>query len=372
MITKNGKILLLPGDGIGPEVNKALKEVINCINNFTNISLEVEEELVGGSSYDVHGTPLTDTVLKKTMDVDAVILGSVGGDKYDKLPFEVKPERALLKLRKELDLFANIRPAKVFDALTDASSLKREIIQGMDIIVLRELTGGIYFGEPRGINNLPDGQRQGINTEVYSTNEIIRLGKVGFEIAEQRKKIVHSVEKANVMESGILWREEIKKLHDEKYKHIFLHNMYADNCAMQLVKNPKQFDVIITGNLFGDILSDISAELTGSLGMLPSASLGNKINGKRRSLYEPVHGSAPDIAGKNIANPIAMILSFAMMLELSLKNVKISKLIESSIENVLNKGYRTKDIMQSEKNLVSTSDMGNLISQEIKKLSNNI
>ena len=372
MTTNNGKILLLPGDGIGPEVSKALKEVIECINNITDNSFEVEEELVGGSSYDLHGTPLTDSVLKKTMDVDAVILGSVGGEKYDQLPFEVKPERALLKLRKELDLYANIRPAKVFNALADASSLKSEIVKGMDIIVLRELTGGIYFGEPRGIRNLPDGQRQGINTEVYSTNEIIRLGKVGFEIAEQRKKVVHSVEKANVMESGILWREEIKKLHDEKYKNISLHNMYADNCAMQLVKNPKQFDVIVTGNLFGDILSDISAELTGSLGMLPSASLGDSVNGKRKALYEPVHGSAPDIAGKNIANPIAMILSFAMMLELSFKKIKIAKLIEASIESVLGKGYRTKDILQADKNLVSTSDMGNLISEEIKILSKNI
>mgnify|MGYP005737627585 FL=1 len=235
--------------------------------------------------------------------------------------------------------------------------------------MLRELTGGIYFGEPRGIRKLPDGQREGINTEVYTTNEIVRLGKVGFEIAEQRKKIVHSVEKANVMESGILWREEIMKLHNEKYKHIDLSNMYADNCAMQLVKQPKQFDVIITGNLFGDILSDISAELTGSLGMLPSASLGDEVNGKRKALYEPVHGSAPDIAGKNIANPIAMILSFAMFLKLSLKNNKASELIESSVENVLGKGYRTKDIMQSGKNLVTTSDMGSLISEEIKNLS---
>ena len=369
MKNSEGKILLLPGDGIGPEVNKALKDVINSVDSNTAINIEVEEDLVGGASYDKHNTPLTDDVLKKAISADAVILGSVGGYQYDKLPFEVKPERALLKLRKELDLYANIRPAKVFDALKDASSLKSDIVEGMDIIVLRELTGGIYFGEPRGIRKLPDGQREGINTEVYTTNEIVRLGKVGFEIAEQRKKIVHSVEKANVMESGILWREEVMKLHNEKYKHIDLSNMYADNCAMQLVKQPKQFDVIITGNLFGDILSDISAELTGSLGMLPSASLGDEVNGKRKALYEPVHGSAPDIAGKNIANPIAMILSFAMFLKLSLKNNKVSELIESSVENVLGKGYRTKDIMQSGKNLVTTSDMGSLISEEIKNLS---
>ncbi len=372
MKNKKENILLLPGDGIGPEVNKALKAVINSIDKYLDERFNIEEGLIGGASYDVLGVPLSDEILKKAIKADAVILGSVGGPKYDQLPFNMRPERALLKLRKELDLYANIRPAKVFNSLKDASSLKSEIVEDMDIIVLRELTGGIYFGEPRGIENLPDGQRKGVNTEVYSTNEIIRLGKVGFEIAEQRKKMVHSVEKANVMESGILWREEISKVHKNNYSHISLAHMYADNCAMQLVKNPKQFDVIITGNLFGDILSDISAELTGSLGMLPSASLGDEVNGRRKALYEPVHGSAPDIAGDNLANPIAMIMSYAMMLKLSFKNGKISKLIEQSVENILEKGYRTKDIMQQESKLLSTSDMGSIICEEIKTLSKDI
>ena len=365
----NRKLLVLPGDGIGPEVVGQVLRVIDWFGAKRSLSFDLQEGLVGGAAYDAHGTPLTDETLSDALSADAVLFGSVGGPKYDELPFELKPERGLLRLRKEMDLFANLRPAMVFDAMVDSSTLKKEVIEGLDILILRELTGGIYFGEPRGIRKLPDGQREGINTEIYTTNEIVRLGKVGFEIAEQRKKIVHSVEKANVMESGILWREEIMKLHNEKYKHIDLSNMYADNCAMQLVKQPKQFDVIITGNLFGDILSDISAELTGSLGMLPSASLGDEVNGKRKALYEPVHGSAPDIAGKNIANPIAMILSFAMFLKLSLKNNKVSELIESSVENVLGKGYRTKDIMQSGKNLVTTSDMGSLISEEIKNLS---
>ena len=366
---KKRKILLLAGDGIGPEVINEVKKVIQWFNSNKSLDFEIDQDLAGGSSYDKHGTPITDEVFYKALESEVVMLGAVGGPKWDDLDFSKKPERALLKLRKELKLFANLRPAICFEQLVDASTLKPEIVSGLDIMIVRELTGGIYFGEPRGIRKLPDGQREGINTEVYTTNEIVRLGKVGFEIAEQRKKIVHSVEKANVMESGILWREEIMKLHNEKYKHIDLSNMYADNCAMQLVKQPKQFDVIITGNLFGDILSDISAELTGSLGMLPSASLGDEVNGKRKALYEPVHGSAPDIAGKNIANPIAMILSFAMFLKLSLKNNKVSELIEFSVENVLGKGYRTKDIMQSGKNLVTTSDMGSLISEEIKNLS---
>ncbi len=372
MSKKEGKILLLPGDGIGPEVSNALKILINGIEKYTSCKFEIDEDLIGGASYDKHGVPITDTVLKKAKNVDSVILGSVGGPKYDSLSFEDRPERGLLKLRKELDLYANIRPAKVFTSLKDASSLKSKIIEGMDIIVLRELTGGIYFGEPRGIIDLEEGGRKGINKEVYTTSEIVRVGRVGFEIASQRKKIVHSVEKANVMESGILWREEIKNLQETEFHNISLKNMYADNCAMQLVRNPNQFDVIVTGNLFGDILSDISAELTGSLGMLPSASLGDKINNKRKSLYEPVHGSAPDIAEKNIANPIAMILSFSMLLDLTLQNKAVSSLVEEAVENVLEKGYRTKDIMQHDKKLVSTTDMGSLINEEFILLSNKI
>ena len=371
MNNKNGKILILPGDGIGPEVNKTLLKLINCVNKYTIYNFDIEEGLIGGASYDKYGAPITNKLLERANNVDAVILGSVGGPKYDSLPFELKPERGLLKLRKELDLYANIRPAKVFNALKDASSLKSEIIEGMDFIVLRELTGGIYFGEPRGIEKLEDGQRKAVNTEVYTTNEILRLAKVGFEIAMERKGIVHSVEKANVMESGILWREEVKKLHESKFSSISLLNMYADNCAMQLVRKPSQFDVIITGNLFGDILSDISAELTGSLGMLPSASLGDKINNKRKALYEPVHGSAPDIAGKNIANPIAMIMSFSMMLEYSFYDQITSKMIEKSVENVLEDGFRTRDIYQDGTKEVSSSDMGTLICEEFKHLSSN-
>lgn len=368
MIIKS-KLLLLPGDGIGPEICSALKLTINSLNKISKFDFEVSEDLIGGSSYDKHKHPITEKVIEKARKVDAVLLGAVGGKKYETLPFEKRPERGLLKLRKDLDLFANIRPAKVFDALSEASSLKSEIVKGMDVVVLRELTGGIYFGEPRGIEIIEDGQRKGINTEVYFSKEITRLGRVGFEIASKRKKLVHSVEKANVMESGVLWREEISKLKETEYPNIELQNMYADNCAMQLVKNPKQFDVIVTGNLFGDILSDISAELTGSLGMLPSASLGEKkANKKRFSLYEPVHGSAPDIANKNIANPIAMILSFAMYMNYSLNEKNISILIENAIGNILNKGYRTKDIFKDGDKLVNTSDMGLLISEEIMKL----
>ncbi len=372
-MNKKAKILLLPGDGIGPEVSEELKKIIDCLEINSNISFEVDEDLVGGASYDVHGLPVTENVIAKAKNVDAVILGAVGGEKYDKLPFDSRPERGLLKIRKSLDLFANIRPAKVFNSLSEASSLKKEIVENMDIIVLRELTGGIYFGEPRGIENIGKNLRRGINTEVYQTNEILRLGKVGFEIAKKRKKLIHSVEKANVMETGILWREEINKQGSESFPEIKIVNMYADNCAMQLVRNPKQFDVIVTGNLFGDILSDISAELTGSLGMLPSASLGdvNPEKNKRLALYEPVHGSAPDIAGKNIANPIAMILSFAMFLNHSLDEKKLSEYIENAVENVLNKGYRTNDIMQSKLQQVSTKEMGDLIEKELKIMVSN-
>ncbi|MDC3024221.1 3-isopropylmalate dehydrogenase [Alphaproteobacteria bacterium] len=362
-------LLLLPGDGIGPEVCKPVKKIINCLNNFTKIEFSIEEDLVGGCSYDEHKFPITDKVISKAKASDGILLGSVGAPKYESLPFDLRPERGLLKLRKELDLFANIRPAKVFNSLANASSLKPDIVKNMDIVVLRELTGGIYFGEPRGIFELEDGQKKGINTEVYTTNEIVRLGRIGFEIASLRNKNVHSVEKANVMESGVLWREEISKLHSKEFDYINLNHMYADNCAMQLVKNPKQFDVIVTGNLFGDILSDISAELTGSLGMLPSASLGEIGESKRRkSLYEPVHGSAPDIAGKNIANPIAMILSLAMFCNYTLKNNTLSNQIENAVEKALENGYRTKDIMQEHCSLLSTTDMGDIVTESLKKV----
>ncbi len=308
------KILVLPGDGIGPEAMQQVYRVIDWLAKKRSVSFDVSEGLCGGASIDVHGIPLTDETMADAMNADAVLLGAVGGPKWDSLPFEIKPERALLRLRKEMDLFANLRPALVFDALAEASTLKTDLVKGLDIMILRELTGGVYFGEPRGIETLPDGTRRGINTQVYTTPEIQRIAHVAFDLARKRNRRVTSVEKANVMESGILWREEVIKVH-EGYADVKLDHMYADNCAMQLVRAPKQFDVILTDNLFGDILSDCAAMLTGSLGMLPSASLGSAdANGKRRAMYEPVHGSAPDIAGKDIANPLATILSFSMML----------------------------------------------------------
>ncbi|MGY9005247.1 MAG: 3-isopropylmalate dehydrogenase, partial [Alphaproteobacteria bacterium] len=298
-----------------------------------------------------------------------VLLGAVGGPKWEKLPFEFQPERGLLRLRKDMELFANLRPAIVFDALAEASSLKTELVSGLDILILRELTGGVYFGEPRGITDLPNGERRGVNTQVYDTYEIIRIGKIAFELAAKRDSRVCSVEKANVMESGVLWREEITKLHDAEYPNIALSHMYADNCAMQLVRAPKQFDVIVTDNLFGDMLSDCAAMLTGSLGMLPSASLGAEdATGRRKALYEPVHGSAPDIAGENKANPLATILSHAMMLRYSFDLGDEADLVENAVKGVLSKGLRTADIMQEGKELISTTDMGQAVVDEMAKL----
>ena len=363
-----GRVLLLPGDGIGPEIMRECRRVMDWFARRQGLSFETEEGLVGGASYDRHGTPLTDEVMAKAQAADAVLFGAVGGPQYDDLPFEVKPERALLRLRKELGLFANLRPAKVFDALVDSSSLKPELVQGLDIMILRELTGGIYFGEPRGIETLPDGQRRGVNTQVYTTNEIRRIAAVGFELARKRDNRVCSVEKANVMESGVLWREEVQKLHDEAYSDVELSHMYADNCAMQLVRCPKQFDVIVTDNLFGDILSDCAAMLTGSLGMLPSAALGEAgPDGKRKALYEPVHGSAPDIAGKGMANPIAMLQSFSMMLRYSFDQGAAADLLDGAIGRVLDGGLRTADIMQEGMAKVSTSTMGEAIVQELDR-----
>src|SRR5690348_245340 len=273
-MASNRKILLLPGDGIGPEVTRQAARVLEYFDKRRIASFEVKEDLVGGAAIDKHGTPLSDAAMKAALEADAILLGAVGGPKWDNLPFAQKPERGLLRLRKDMDLFANLRPALVFDPLIGASTLKQEVIQGLDLLIIRELTGGVYFGEPRGVTNLPDGTRRGINTQVYTTPEIIRVARVGFELARKRAGRVCSVEKANVMESGELWREEVQKLRDAEYPDIELHHMYADNCAMQLVRNPKQFDVIVTDNLFGDLLSDCAAMLTGSLGMLPSASLG--------------------------------------------------------------------------------------------------
>jgi 3-isopropylmalate dehydrogenase len=317
-MASNKTLLVLPGDGIGPEVMGEVRRVIEWMDQRRAVGFDVDEGLVGGAAIDAHGVPVTDETVADAMSVDAVLLGAVGGPKWDELPFEQKPERGLLRLRKDMDLFANLRPAMCFDALVDASSLKPELVSGLDIMIVRELTAGIYFGEPRGIETLPDGQRRGINTQTYTTNEIRRVAEVAFELARKRDNRVLSAEKANVMESGVLWREEVQALRDEKFQDVELSHMYADNCAMQLVREPKQFDVIVTDNLFGDILSDEAAMMTGSLGMLPSASLGAPDpTGRRKALYEPVHGSAPDIAGQGAANPIATLLSFAMALRYS-------------------------------------------------------
>jgi len=365
-------ILLLPGDGIGPEITNEVKKVIDWFNLNKKLNLETSEELVGGCSYDEEGVPLTDKVLFKAMDSDAVLLGAVGGPKWDNLEFSKRPERALLRLRKEMRLFANLRPAICFAELVSASTLKPEIVADLDILIVRELTGGIYFGEPRGIEPIENGERKGINTHVYTTKEIRRVAKVAFDLALKRNKKVTSAEKSNVMEAGLLWKEEVQKLYDdtEDYKNIKLEHMLADNLAMQLVRNPKQFDVIVTDNLFGDMLSDEAAMLTGSLGMLPSASLSEKDkHGRMRSMYEPCHGSAPDIAGKGIANPIAMILSFAMALKYSLDFDQESDLLNDVVKDVLKDGLRTADIMEKGKRQVSTSEMGDAI---IAKLNNKL
>jgi 3-isopropylmalate dehydrogenase len=365
----NRKILSLPGDGIGQEVMAQVGRVVEWFDKKRIASFDVKEGLVGGASFDKHGTPLTDETMKLAQESDAVLFGAVGGPQWDNLPFAQKPERGLLRLRKEMDLFANLRPALVFDPLIGASTLKPEVIEGLDILIIRELTGGTYFGEPRGITTLADGTRRGVNTQVYTTPEIIRVGRVAFELARKRNNKVCSVEKANVMESGVLWREEMQKLHDTEYKDVELSHMYADNCAMQLVRNPKQFDVIVTDNLFGDLLSDCAAMLTGSLGMLPSASLGAPdSSGRRKALYEPVHGSAPDIAGKNAANPLACMLSFAMMLRYSFDMSEEADLVEKAINNTLTSGVRTGDIMQPGMKRVSTTEMGNAVLAELAKL----
>ena len=364
---KKRKILLLPGDGIGPEVMAEVKKIIKWFNTNKSLDFETDEDLVGGIAYDKHGTPITDEVFYKALESEAVILGAVGGPKWDNLEFSKKPERALLKLRKELKLFANLRPAICFEQLVEASSLKSEIVSGLDIMIVRELTGGIYFGEPRGIKPIENGGRKGINTHVYTTSEIARVAKVAFELAQKRNKKVTSCDKSNVMEAGLLWREEVQKVKDNDYSDVELNHMLADNCAMQLLRNPKQFDVIVTDNLFGDILSDEAAMLTGSLGLLPSASLGAKDkNGKMRSMYEPVHGSAPDIAGKGIANPIASILSFSMALRYSLDLEKEADSLDQAVQKVLNDGLRTKDILSKGKKEVSTAQMGDAIISKLK------
>jgi 3-isopropylmalate dehydrogenase len=355
-------LLILPGDGIGPEVMRETMRIIDWFRVQRGLSVSVETDLVGGAAYDAHGTPLADSTLARAGAADAVLLGAVGGPKWDTLPFADKPERGLLKLRKELALFANLRPALVFDALVEASTLKAEVVRGLDLLIVRELTGGVYFGQPRGIEQLPNGEKRGVNTQVYTTSEIQRVAREAFELARKRGKRVCSVEKANVMESGLLWREVVTETAKD-YPDVALSHMYADNCAMQLARWPRQFDVIVTDNLFGDLLSDLAAMLTGSLGMLPSASLGavDPVTGKQPALYEPVHGSAPDIAGQDKANPLATILSLAMCLRYSFGRGDDADLLERAVQNVLNAGIRTGDILGPGMMPVSTSAMGDAV-----------
>ncbi len=368
-MTANRSLLTLPGDGIGPECMAEVYRVIDWMAGKRAVRFDVEEELVGGAAIDALGTPLADATMDKALNADAVLLGAVGGPKWDDLPFEQKPERGLLRLRKDMDLFANLRPAICFDALVSASTLKPEVVAGLDIMIVRELTGGVYFGEPRGIKDLGGGERIGVNTQVYTSGEIRRVASVAFELARKRRNRVCSVEKANVMESGVLWREEVTKLHQESYQDVTLNHMYADNCAMQLVRNPKQFDVIVTDNLFGDMLSDEAAMLTGSLGMLPSASLGAADEtGRRKALYEPVHGTAPDIAGEGKANPLACLLSFSMMLRYSFDLGEEADLVERAVEDVLEQGYRTPDIAHEGAQLVSTGGKGDAILASLDRL----
>jgi 3-isopropylmalate dehydrogenase len=358
MTTKN--ILLLPGDGIGPEVVAQAKRVLEWAGKHASVTFTFDEALIGGCAYDAVGTPYPAETLEKAKKADAILLGAVGGPQWEALEYAKRPERGLLGIRKDLDLFANLRPAMCFAALADASSLKPEIISGLDILIVRELTGDIYFGQPRGVT-VENGHRVGRNTMIYADWEVTRIGKVALELARARGKKLCSVDKANVLETTEMWREEVQKLRDAEYGDIELSHMYVDNAAMQLVRAPKQFDVMVTGNIFGDILSDCAAMLTGSLGMLPSASLGAEKDGKRAALYEPVHGSAPDIAGKGIANPIATILSVAMMLRYSFGMHAQAELVEKAVAAVLDSGIRTGDIMQAGAKKVGTEAMGNAI-----------
>jgi 3-isopropylmalate dehydrogenase len=362
------KILILPGDGIGPEVMREVRRVIDWFGTHRGFEATVEEDLVGGCAYDAHGQAISDAAMEKAMAADVVLLGAVGGPQWDKVAYDVRPEAGLLRLRKDLELFANLRPATCFAALADASSLKREIIEGLDIMIVRELTGGVYFGEPRGITDLGNGQRRGVNTQVYETYEIERVARVAADLAMKRDKRLMSVEKRNVMESGLLWQEDVTRVVEAEYPEIELNHMLADNCAMQLVRTPKQFDVMVTDNLFGDLLSDIASMLTGSLGMLPSASLGAASEGGRaRGMYEPVHGSAPDIAGKDLANPIASILSFAMALRYTFDLGADADLLEKAVEQVLDDGVRTGDIMQPGMTQVTTIGMSDAILEKLSQ-----
>src|SRR3974390_3197229 len=363
-------LLLLAGDGIGPEVMGEVKKLIAWMNGHRMGTFTTEEALVGGSCYDAHGVAVTDETVAKAKAADAIIFGSVGGPKWDKVPYEARPEAGLLRLRKDLDLYANLRPAICYPALADSSSLKREVVEGLDIVILRELTGGVYFGEPKTITDLGNGQKRAVDTQVYDTYEIERIARVGFELARKRRNKLTSMEKRNVMKTGVLWHEVVDALHAREFKDVVLEHQLADAGGMQLVRWPKQFDVIVTDNLFGDMLSDVAAMLTGSLGMLPSASLGevDARTKRRKAMYEPVHGSAPDIAGKGIANPIAMIASFGMALRYSFNLGKQADMIDQAIAATLAKGLRTADIKSVSSKVVTTSEMGSAILAELEKL----
>jgi 3-isopropylmalate dehydrogenase len=365
----NKKLLVLPGDGVGPEVMREVVRVIDWMDRNRRATFDLVEDLVGGAAIDARGVPIIPETVERARGADAVLFGSVGGPKCDNLGFDRRPELSILTLRRELGLFANLRPAIVLDPLVDASTLKADVVRGLDIMIVRESTGGIYFGEPRGIETLPDGSKRGVNTEVYTTMEIERVARVAFDLARKRQGRLCSVEKANVMESGLLWRQTVTALHAAEYADVALSHMYADNCAMQLVRNPRQFDVIVTGNLFGDLLSDLASMLTGSLGMLPSATLGlPDATGRRHALYEPIHGSAPDIAGQGIANPLAQMLSFAMLLRYSFDMTEDAQMIEQACTNVLASGLRTADVMAPGCAKVGTHVMGEAVLRELDKL----
>ncbi len=358
----SSKIAVLSGDGIGPEVVKEGIEVLTLVASLYGFGVEFEEGLVGGASIDATGKPLTDAVLKLAKQSEAVLLGAMGGPKWDGMDYSIRPERALLALRQELGLFANLRPVKLFSALASASTLKPEVVVGTDLLVVRELTGGIYFGQPKGVTRLPDGTERGVNTKIYTTPEIERIARVAFESARNRRGCVISVDKANVLEVSELWRKVVTRVHQEDgYADLRLEHMLVDNCAMQLIRNPKQFDVIVTTNMFGDILSDEASMLTGSIGMLPSASIGGKVG-----MYEPVHGSAPDIAGRDLANPLATILTISLMLRHSLDRSEAADRIERAVEAVLDEGYRTTDIQESGRRVVGCREMGSLVRDKIQ------
>jgi 3-isopropylmalate dehydrogenase len=365
------QLLLLPGDGIGVETMTEVERVLAFFNRKGRRgSFETSTDLVGGAAIDKHGVPLTDAALEKARKAGSILFGAVGGPKWDNVPYAIRPEAGLLRLRKDLELFANLRPAICYPALAEASSLKREIVEGLDILILRELTGGTYFGEPKEIVTLESGEKRAVDTTVYTTHEIERIARVAFDLARKRKGKVHSAEKRNVMKTGVLWNQVVTETHKAHGAGVELHHILADNCAMQLVRAPKQFDVIVTDNLFGDILSDAAAMLTGSLGMLPSASLGAPdADGRRKALYEPVHGSAPDIAGKGLANPIATIASFGMAMRYSFDMSAEADLLDKAIEGALARGLRTGDIMQPNMRKVGTTEMGAAILEELERLS---